>query len=109
MLFDLTFLIRSYTLYMDSVQWQTDYVENTCWVTGVYYWDPKSENLPLTHDNRPKYWVAYVQWVPIVFLIMAAMYHIAPIFWRLSSRQFGFAVREYSISYFYFDELNGII
>ncbi|XP_062574904.1 innexin unc-9-like [Saccostrea cucullata] len=56
-----------------------EYVNNFCWIRNTYY-TPLS--LPITEEAR-KNEIVYYQWVPIMLIIMALLFKMPSILWRL--------------------------
>jgi hypothetical protein len=62
------------------------FVNNFCWIRNTYY-VPLTQ--PIVEEARVNGEVMYYQWVPIILFLMALMFKIPNVFWRLFYRDSG--------------------
>lgn len=60
----------------------TQYAENYCWVQNTYF-VPKAQEIPTKQAIRTQQELSYYQWVPYVFALMALMFYLPHMIWRL--------------------------
>ena len=61
-----------------------EYANNFCWVRNTYY-QPFDEFVPPLARDRDRSMVHYYQWVPIILLVQALLFHLPIDLWRLST------------------------
>ncbi|XP_059164057.1 innexin unc-9-like isoform X3 [Physella acuta] len=65
-----------------------DYVETYCWLKNTYKVNSDLQ-IPKDREDRKKEEIAYYQWVPIALLVMAAMFKLPNLLWRVFSYNSG--------------------
>lgn len=59
----------------------TKYTNNYCWVKNTY-WLPLEHEIPQAHEPEKRQEIVYYQWVPFIFLGMAALFYMPCQVWR---------------------------
>ncbi|KAL3308428.1 Innexin inx3 [Cichlidogyrus casuarinus] len=71
---------------------QEEYAESVCWVTSTYFIDPNAQNVPTNISVRYHGVIHYYQWVPFILMLMAFLFNLPCILWRLFNWQSGIHV-----------------
>lgn len=61
-----------------------EYVQNYCWISYTYY-VPPTEELSENDAIRRHHLVKYYPWIPVLLLLMALMFKLPNVIWRLAS------------------------
>ncbi|XP_062574903.1 innexin unc-9-like [Saccostrea cucullata] len=69
----------------EFTDWYVEYVNYLCWIRNTYY---SPLNHPITEEARENE-IVYYQWVPIMLVIMALLFKIPSILWRLFHKSSG--------------------
>lgn len=65
-----------------------EYVQNYCWISYTYY-VPPSEGLSQNDEVRRRHLIKYYPWIPVILLLMALMFKLPNVLWRLISNSSG--------------------
>ena len=64
------------------------YAETYCYIKNTYFL-PLNNNIPHDFGDRDNKEIGYYQWVPIVLVIQACLFHLPCTFWTLLNWQSG--------------------
>lgn len=69
-----------------------EYTNNYCWVRNTYYL-PFADRVPTDDLESSRRMVSYYQWVPLLLLVQALLFHLPITVWRTLSGRSGMYVR----------------
>lgn len=75
----------------DFTENRVDYTNFVCWVSNTYY-IPMQNQIPVNVDNRRQKELTYYQWVPIILLILALLFKMPRMVWKVLSASSGISM-----------------
>jgi hypothetical protein len=58
------------------------YTKSYCWIKNTYY-IPMDDTIPISHVDREDEEITYYQWTPIILLLMAGLFKMPCLMWRM--------------------------
>ena len=71
-----------------------EYTKQYCWVRNTYYL-PFDERIPRQEDTYKREYLPYYQWVPIILMVQALLFHLPCTVWRSLSAKSGIDLNDF--------------